>query len=241
VCHHYCKESIESSDTVEVYRGVAKTRAPPFTTGVPSEITFVLPTEKLIKDVDGIDGRRVSAQQVSLYHVPGGGGRPRPSSLCEQWEHVECIKVFDCPSLELYTVLSVTSSKAIMFMCTSCRRKGTLARCLAEAEIMLSSLHTQLNVYQQLLHERQQLLHECQQLVGCITSERNVLQLENAELREQLAEARQLVKELRAKDPMSSAMKSKPLSVSAPEFVSATLLGQPDHVNATDCQWWNQT
>ena len=83
--------------------------------------------------------------------------------LCEQWEHVECIKVCDRPSEELYTVLSVASSKAIMFTCTSCRRKGTLARCLAEAEITLSILHTQLSVYEQLLRERQQ-------LVNCITT-----------------------------------------------------------------------
>ena len=113
--------------------------------------------------------------------------------LCEQWEHVECIKVCDRPSLELYTVLSVSSSKAIVFTCTSCRRKGTLARRLAEAEITLSGLHTQINVFQQLLHERQQLLHERQQLVGCMTSERDGLQLENAELRQQLAEARELI------------------------------------------------
>jgi len=61
VCHHYCEESIESSDTVDVYRGVAKTR--PFTTWrCPTEIRIVLPAEELIKDVDGIDRRRVSAQ-----------------------------------------------------------------------------------------------------------------------------------------------------------------------------------
>ena len=34
--------------------------------------------------------------------------------VCEQWEHIECIKVCDRPSLELYTLLSVTSSKAFV-------------------------------------------------------------------------------------------------------------------------------
>jgi len=47
----------------------------------PNEIRFVLHAEELIKDIDGIDVRRVSAQQVVfIYHVPGGGGRPQPSA-----------------------------------------------------------------------------------------------------------------------------------------------------------------
>ena len=58
-----------------------------------------------------------------------------------------------------------------------------------------------------------------------ITTERNALQLENGE---QLCEARQVVSELRAKESVNSGVKlTKPLSVSAPEFVSATLSRQP--------------
>jgi len=153
--------------------------------------------------------------------------------LYEQWEHVECIKVCDRPSLELYTVLSVLLSNAIVFTCTS----RVPSRHLAEAEITLSSLHTQINVYQQLLHKCQQLLHECQQLVGCMTSERDglqLLQLENAELWEQLAKVCELIAELRAKQPVSSGTRlTKPLSVSAPKFVSAILSSQPSHVIET--------
>ena len=89
-------------------------------------------------------------------------------------------------------------------------------------------------MYQQLLHERQQLLHEHQQLVGCMTSERDGLLLENAKLREQLAEARELIAELRARQPVSSGARlTKPLSVSAPEFVSAVSSSQPSHVTET--------
>ena len=48
-----------------------------------------------------------------------------------------------------------------------------------------------------------------------MTSERDGLQLENAELREQLAEARELIAELRAKQPVSSGARlTKPVSVS---------------------------
>jgi len=58
----------------------------------------------------------------------------------------------DRPSVELYTLLSVTSSKALMITCTECRRKGTLAHQLAEANITLSSMHTQVNIYKRLLN-----------------------------------------------------------------------------------------
>jgi len=101
---------------------------------------------------------------------------------CEKWEHTECIKVCDHPSVELYTLLSVTSSKELMFTCTACRRKGTLARQLAEANITLSSMRTQVSIYERLLNEQQQLLQ-------CLASEKDVLQLENAFLRDQLANA----------------------------------------------------
>ena len=66
------------------------------------------------------------------------------------------------------------------------------------------------------------------------SSERDGLQLENAELRQQLAEAREWIAELRAKQPVSSGARlTKPLSVSAPEFVSAVSSSQPSHVTET--------
>jgi len=92
--------------------------------------------------------------------------------ICEQWEHIECIRVCDRPSLELYTLLSVTPSKALVFMCTACRRKGTLARQLAEANITLNSMHTQMGICERLLQERQR-------LVDSMAAEKDELQLEN--------------------------------------------------------------
>ena len=139
---------------------------------------------------------------------------------CEQWEHIECIRVCDRPSLELYTLLSVTPSKALVFMCTACRRKGTLARQLAEANITLNSMHTQMGICERLLQERQR-------LVDSMAAEKDALQLENARLREQLVEARQASDKLIVYDAKGRVPESK-LSASAPEFVSASR--QPGHL-----------
>ena len=136
--------------------------------------------------------------------------------VCEQWEHIECIRVCDRPSLELYTILSVSSSKALVFTCTACRRKGTLARQLAEAHITLSSMHTQLGIYERLLKERQRLVEN-------LATEKDALQLENLSLHEQVEEARRASDKLVHKAVGSSGHATKPLSVSAPEFVSTSL------------------
>jgi len=99
------------------------------------------------------------------------------------WE-VGARRVCNRPSVELYILLSVTSSKELMFTCMACRRKGALARQLAEVNITLSSMRMQVSIYERLFNERQQLLQ-------CLASEKDVLQLENAFLHDQLANARQ--------------------------------------------------
>ena len=146
--------------------------------------------------------------------------------VCEQWEHIECTKVCDRPSVELYTLLSVTSSKALVFTCTACRRKGTLARQLAEAQITLSSMRTQLSIYERLLQE-------WQRLVECMGAEKDALQLENTRLHDQLADARRASDERGVSELSGSGLQvTKPLSVLAPEFVSASAR-QPGHVVQT--------
>ena len=59
--------------------------------------------------------------------------------LCKVWEHLRCIKVCDRPSHECYSVLIQSVSKVLLFVCTKCRCKGTLARWLLHAELALES------------------------------------------------------------------------------------------------------
>ena len=46
--------------------------------------------------------------------------------FCENWEHVECIRRPDRISDKLYAALVESRSKALLFCCTTCRRKGSI-------------------------------------------------------------------------------------------------------------------
>ena len=70
--------------------------------------------------------------------------------LCEMWKHLKCIKVCDRLSHECYVALTQSICKLLFFNCTKCRRKGTLARRLLHAEVLLKyekeRLESQLDV-----------------------------------------------------------------------------------------------
>lgn len=59
--------------------------------------------------------------------------------LCEEWEHLWCIKECDRPSEELYAVLmKCRGSKAIQYVCSRCRRKGSVTKRMLEKELELT-------------------------------------------------------------------------------------------------------
>ena len=76
--------------------------------------------------------------------------------LWEVWEHMRCIKVCDRPSHECYSVLIQSVGKALLFVCTKCRCKGTLAWWLLHVELALESTQVQKGLYEQLLEEKHQ-------------------------------------------------------------------------------------
>ena len=91
--------------------------------------------------------------------------------ICEWWEHFKCIKECDRPTAQCYNVLTESPSKSIVFTCSRCRRKGTLARRLFQAEVALENTHVQRDVYERLLQEKQQQIDN-------VSMERDALQLE---------------------------------------------------------------
>ena len=103
--------------------------------------------------------------------------------ICEWWEHLQCIKECDRPTTQCYNVLTESASKSIVFICLRCRRKGTLARRLFQAEVALKSTHIQRYVYERLLQEKQQQIDN-------MSMECNALQLEKKELETCLEDTR---------------------------------------------------
>jgi len=69
--------------------------------------------------------------------------------LCEGWEHIR-LRLCDRPSQACYDALTQTPCKSLLFTCSWCKRKGTLARHLMHAEFTLNSAQVQKECYKQL-------------------------------------------------------------------------------------------
>jgi len=57
------------------------------------------------------------------------------SDLYDRWEHVACIRQCEKLSEALYTALVGCRTKAIMYMCSICRREGSVAKKLLRYEV----------------------------------------------------------------------------------------------------------
>ena len=92
--------------------------------------------------------------------------------LCERWEHMACIRQSDKLSEALYTALVGCYSKAIMYVCFGCHRKGSVAKRLLHHEVecahaneeQLASAHLLTkcdSTINELYVEKQQLTQQC--------------------------------------------------------------------------------
>ena len=71
--------------------------------------------------------------------------RAMECDLCEQWEHLCCVKGCDRPSDESYEALMKSrGSKAIQYMCTRCRKKGSVSKRILEKELELTRVSNDL-------------------------------------------------------------------------------------------------
>ena len=48
--------------------------------------------------------------------------------FCDSWEHVTCIRECDRVDHELYEALMKSRSKNILYMCSKCRKLGSIAK-----------------------------------------------------------------------------------------------------------------
>ena len=80
--------------------------------------------------------------------------------LCSGWEHRSCIRVCDRPSVELYAAITSSQSKAVLFVCSKCRRtsKGDVARRPFQLENASERANEKGQTAERLLQERQTLV-----------------------------------------------------------------------------------
>ena len=73
--------------------------------------------------------------------------------LCESWEHVSCLRGPDKLDDVLYDALTNSRSKALLYVYTRCRAKGSLSQCLFKLELENALLSDERLASVQLLHE----------------------------------------------------------------------------------------
>ena len=56
----------------------------------------------------------------------GDKERALQCEMCEDWEHVDCIKECEHPNGALYDALVRCPTKCLSFICTHCCKKGSL-------------------------------------------------------------------------------------------------------------------
>ena len=84
------------------------------------------------KDVCGTCGLEVEAEQPAME-----------CDICEKWEHVECVRRPDRIESGLYAALIASPSKALLYCCTTCRRKGSIVKQLYKLQSELAVAHEQ--------------------------------------------------------------------------------------------------
>ena len=91
--------------------------------------------------------------------------------MCDNWEHVGCLRYSDKLSDELYQAITGSRSRALLYVCTRCRAKGSIIKRLHEYEVESARAQEQrlasaqrfdeLNErLRELREERQSLLHK---------------------------------------------------------------------------------
>ena len=72
---------------------------------------------------------------VSCKKTTTAEERAMACDVCNNWEHVGCLRHSDTLSEELYEALKGCRSRAILYVCTRCRARGSVIKRLHEHEV----------------------------------------------------------------------------------------------------------
>ena len=115
-------------------------------------------------------------------------------SICEKWEHIQCVKERDRPDEQLYEApVRCPTSRSILYVCSPCRKNGSIAKRLACNELEFARVKSDLS---RVTEERLASARQIESLNDELAQSREELErlrVENATLSERLKE--------RTKDP----------------------------------------
>ena len=102
--------------------------------------------------------------------------------LCEQWEHVACMKQSDRPSEALYEAMVSCRSKALLFSCTACRKEGSIVKQLMKHELERAHAEDERLASDRAMGDLEKQLYQLREEIGKVTDERDKLHEQVARL-----------------------------------------------------------
>ena len=92
-------------------------------------------------------GSRQAGSNKDTCETCGNEVEPEQPALecgvCEKWEHVGCLRRPDRIETKLYEALIKNQSKALLYCCTTCRRKGCIVKQLYKLQADLAVANEQ--------------------------------------------------------------------------------------------------
>ena len=117
------------------------------------------------KDTCGTCGKEVEPEQPAME-----------CNVCEKWEHVGCLRRQDRIETELYEALITNQSKALLYCCTTCQRKGCIVK-------QMYKLQAELTVANEQRLASARAVDEARDLIAVLKADKARLQAEVDELR----------------------------------------------------------
>ena len=107
--------------------------------------------------------------------------------LCEDWEHVDCIRECERPDSTLYEALVRCHTKCLSFICTRCRKKGSLIKQFMKCEYELAHARDERLASARLLEQAEARAQASEQTVVDLKQERDALQAKVQKLNDELS------------------------------------------------------
>ena len=86
-----------------------------------------------MKELNKMDPCVTCNEEVSNSH------KAMECNICERWEHMDCVKEHDRPDEQLYEALvRYPTSRSILYVCSPCHKKGSIAKRFAYNELELA-------------------------------------------------------------------------------------------------------
>ena len=106
--------------------------------------------------------------------------------LCDNWEHVDCIRGCERPDGTLYEVLVRYRTKCVSFICTYCHKKGSLSKQFMKCEHEIAHAHDERLASERLLEQSEARVQASEQTIIDLKQECDALQAEVKKLTHEL-------------------------------------------------------